>query len=76
MKKTKESLLEEIDKMSADEIKQHAFAYLRIKEHIWREFEKSVSENRIREKLRLKIAQKHISLWFNEYKICNTTSNK
>jgi hypothetical protein len=53
--------------MSLEEVKQHAFAYLRIKEHIWREFEKSVSENRTREKLRLKVAQKHISFWFNEY---------
>jgi hypothetical protein len=76
MKRTNESIINELDGMSVDELRQHAFAYLRIKEHIWREFEKSVSENRIREKLRLKIAQKHISFWFNEYKKCNTTSNK
>jgi hypothetical protein len=66
-KRTKDSIKEEIDKMSFEQVKQHAFAFLRIKEHIWREFEKSSSENRIREKLRLKVAQKHISFWFNEY---------
>jgi hypothetical protein len=71
MKKSKENILEELDGMSADELRQNAFAFLRIKEHIWREFEKSVSENRIREKLRLKIAQKHITCWFNEYKNTN-----
>jgi len=66
-KRTNDSIREEINEMSLEEVKQHAFAYLRIKEHIWREFEKSVSENRTREKLRLKVAQKHISFWFNEY---------
>ena len=67
MKRSKENILKEINSMSFEELKQNTFAFLRIKEHIWREFEKTTSENRIREKLRLKIAQKHILTWFNEY---------
>jgi hypothetical protein len=44
-----------------------SFAFLRIKEHIWREFDEVKTESRKREQLRLKIAQKHITNWYNEY---------
>ena len=67
MKKNKTDLIKILDSSSLEEIKQMAFAFLRIKEHIWREFENSFSEKRTRETMRLKIAQKHITNWFKEY---------
>lgn len=70
MKKEKSEILKEINLLSHDELKRLAFAFLRIKEHIWQEnISPSKSEEyRKREKLRLKIAQKHITTWYNEYK--------
>ena len=45
-----------------------AYSFLKIKEHIWREFDDSfTSEKRTREKLRLEIAKKYIIKWSEEY---------
>jgi hypothetical protein len=68
MKKSREDLLQQINYSTEEEVRRMAFAFLRIKEHIWREFETlDDSESRKREKFRLKIAQKHITNWYNEF---------
>jgi DNA repair photolyase len=68
MKKSKEDLLEQVNSSTDEELRRMAFAFLRIREHIWREFETlEKSESRKREKSRLKIAQKHITNWYNEF---------
>lgn len=68
MKKSREELIEQINLSSLEDLKKMAYGFLRIKEHIWREFSQiDNSESRRREKSRLKIAQKHITNWYNEY---------
>ena len=66
-KRSKEDIVNEINLCSIDDLKKMSFAFLRIKEHIWREFNEINTEFRKREQLRLKIAQKHITNWYNEY---------
>jgi DNA repair photolyase len=67
MKKTKEELLEKINSLSFDNVRQLAYAFLRIEEQVWRTFDENNSETRSREQARLKIAQKHISNYLKEY---------
>lgn len=69
MKKTKEEIISFLDSCPQEDLKKMAFTFLRIKEHIWREFEQCGNEyeKRSRETMRLKIAQKHINNWYNEY---------
>jgi DNA repair photolyase len=69
MKKSKEDLMNEINSSTEEELKKMAYGFLRIKEHIWREFANAddTSESRRRERSRLKIAQKHITNWYNEF---------
>jgi hypothetical protein len=69
MKKTREQLASEVDSLSDQDLKKMAYVFLKIKEHIWREFSdpSNDSESRRREKFRLKVAQKHITNWYNEY---------
>jgi len=68
MKKTKEDILNILNSLSEDDIKRMAYSFLRIREHIWREFDDSInSEKRTREKLRLEIAKKYITKWSQEY---------
>ena len=69
MKKSREELIEQINLSNLEDLKKMAYGFLRIKEHIWREFANAddTSESRRREKSRLKIAQKHITNWYNEF---------
>lgn len=69
MKKTREEIVNYLDSLTEREIKQMAYGFARIKEHIWREFANAddTSESRRREKFRLRIAQKHITNWYNEF---------
>ena len=67
MKRDRNYIVNYLNSLPESELKKMAYAFFRIKEHIWREFDDNNSEVRKREKIRLKIAQKHITQWFNEY---------
>jgi hypothetical protein len=56
---------DELNKLSLEEIKQLAFAMLKVNDHLHYH---SQIETRQREKVRIKIAQKNIQKWHNKYK--------
>ena len=56
---------DELNKLSLEEIKQLAFAMMKVNQHLHYH---SQIELRPREKVRIKIAQKNIAKWHNKYK--------
>jgi hypothetical protein len=64
MKKTKESILKELDAYTYGDLRKAAFVCLRVVNHLEDAAEK---ENRPREIARIKIAQKLLALYNKEY---------
>ena len=64
MKKTRESILSELDTYTHDDLRRAAFVYLKIVNHLEDAAEK---ESRLREITRIKIAQKHLAIYNKEY---------